>query len=140
MVRVATSGVLCVDGATPALDAFGALRAHGVSALGVLSDDGRLVDNLSVSDLRCVLPDRFGVLAAPLRCFLELEAVGAGAGGAHGAGPRGVVSVRPDATLLDALHALCAHGLHHVFVVDGDGAPLAVVSTADVLRLATVPP
>jgi CBS domain-containing protein len=130
-------GVLCCDDATPALDAFGLMLSHGMSALGVRSShSGALVANLSVSDLRIVLPDRFGVLALPVRAFLELQTAG-GFGGSHVRGhaaPR-LVTVRADATLMDAMRAIVDHGLHHVFVVDADGAPLAVVSCTDVLKL-----
>lgn len=133
----APRGVLCCDEATATLDAFGMMLAHGVSALGVRScDSGALVANLSLSDLRTVLPDRFGVLALPVRAFLELQT----AGGFSGARVRGraaprLVAVRADATLTDAMRAIVDHGLHHVFVVDADGSPQAVVSTTDVLRL-----
>jgi CBS domain-containing protein len=130
-------GVLCCDDATPALDAFGLMLSRGVSALGVRSStSGALVANLSISDLRTVLPDRFGTLALPTRAFLELQAAG-GFGGARVRGtaaPR-LVTVRADAALTDAMRAIVDHGLHHVFVVDADGAPLAVVSCTDVLKL-----
>ena len=133
----APRGVLCCDDATPALDAFGTMLARGVSALGVHSaESGALVANLSVSDLRTVLPDRFGVLALPVRAFLELQTAG-GFGGARVRGraaPR-LVALRADATLADAMRAIVDNGLHHVFVVDAGGAPLAVVSCSDVLKL-----
>ncbi len=126
------SGVECVDGATPALDAFGVMLARGVSALGVLDAEGRLAANLSASDLRAVLPDRFGVLAQPVHRFLELQCAG-GTSGARRA--RGAVAVRGDATLEEAMRAIVQLQLHHVFVVDERGAPQALVSTTDVLRL-----
>ena len=129
--------MFCVDGDTPALDAFGALLARGLSAAGVVrsAHDATLVANLSISDLRAVLPDRFGVLALPVHRFLELNVAG-GLGASRAAGsPRGVVSVKRDATLEAAMRAIVAHRLHHVFVVDDAGVPLAVVSTTDVLRL-----
>ena len=130
-------GVLCCDDATPALDAFGLMLSRGVTALGVRSStSGALVANLSASDLRTVLPHRYGVLSLPVRAFLELQAAG-GFGGARVRGhaaPR-LVAVRADATLADAMRAIVDHGLHHVFVVDADGAPLAVVSCTDVLKL-----
>ena len=130
-------GVLCCDDATPALDAFGLMLSRGVSALGVRSaTSGALVANLSVSDLRTVLPDRFGTLALPVRAFLELQTAGGFSGArVRGHAAPGLVTVRADATLTDAMRAIVDHGLHHVFVVDADGAPLAVVSCTDVLKL-----
>jgi CBS domain-containing protein len=144
--RALRSGVECVDGGTPALDAFGTMLARGVSAMGVLNEEGRLVANLSPSDLRAVLPDHFGVLALPVHRLLELQAGGGFGGYASRAGTagararsRGVICVKADATLADAMKAIVGHGLHHVFVVDDQQAPLAVVSTTDVLRLLVSP-
>ena len=130
-------GVLCCDDATPALDAFGMMLSRGVSALGVRSaETGALVANLSVSDLRTVLPDRFGVLALPVRAFLELQTAGGfGGGRVRGHAAPQLVAVRADATLADAMRAIVEHKLHHVFVIDDQGAPLAVVSCTDVLKL-----
>ena len=125
---VSPRGVECVDGATPALDAFGILSARGLSALGVVDDEGKLTANLSPSDLRCVLPDSWGVLARPLRSMLELQCCG-------GTGKRGLVVCMPDTCLLDAMKRISETKLHHIFVVDSTGAPLAVVSTTDILRL-----
>lgn len=136
--------VACVDGATPSLDAFASLLRLGVSALGVVGDDGALVANLSASDVRCVLPDRWGVLALPVRRLLE-QWCGAGwgvtsrHGGAARAAGRGVIAVDRRATLRDAICSIVEHRIHHVFVVDDLKRPTGIVTTTDVLRLLVSP-
>ncbi len=133
----APRGFFCFAGSEPSLDAFGAMVRAGVSALGILNEDGALVANLSYSDLRVVLPDRWGVLAIPVHRLLELECAGGFGASRKGGRMRGAVAVTPDASLGEALHVMVQHGLHHVFVAGGeDGrSPLAVVSTTDVMRL-----
>ena len=45
-----------------------------------------------------------------------------------------VIAVPPDATALDASEAMIRHMVRRVFVVDGDGVPVGVVSTTDLFR------
>ena len=139
-------GVLCVGGREPALDAFAAMMSAGVNCLGIVrdqgdGDDNALVANLSASDLRVVLPDRWGVLAQPVHKMLELECAGGARHmtwrGGDSASPqqRGVVTVTPRTTLHDTLAILVHSRLHHVFVTEPhERTPLAVISTSDILR------
>ena len=140
-------GVLCIGGSEPALDAFGAMMAAGMPCLGIVRDQGDgdddvLVANLSASDLRVVLPDRWGVLAQPVHRMLEMECAGGTARhvASHGGDSvspqrRGVVSVSPTSTLHDTLALLVHSKLHHVFVIEPhERRPLAVISTSDILR------
>lgn len=135
--------VACVAGSTPAIDAFGSMLRLGVSALGVVDDRGALAANLSASDVRCVLPDRWGVLALPVLRFLERSGWGGDAshhGGcaARGGGAtstRGAIAVGRHAMLRDAIRALVKHRIHHVFVVDDINRPVGIVTTTDILRL-----
>lgn len=154
-------GVACVAADEPALGAFARLSGLGASCVGVCDGGGALVAALSASDLRAVLPCHWGVLAMPVRPMLELQC-----GAGWGLLPRpggGAVTLRPGATLGDAVGLMVAHSIHHVFVrfirppsskrplaprrlthslalthpskvVDAEQAPLGVVSTTDVLR------
>ncbi|KAI8464514.1 MAG: hypothetical protein J3K34DRAFT_114955 [Monoraphidium minutum] len=58
---------------TPTLLAFEQLAAAGVTGAPVIASDGELIANLSVSDIRCIEPAHFGVLALPLAEFLALS-------------------------------------------------------------------
>jgi CBS domain-containing protein len=114
----------------PALDAYALMLEQRVSALGIFRDvDGKpiLVDNLSTSDLRVVLPDRWGVLALPVSRVIELVC-------SIRPRPRGVVAVRPESTLYEALVLIVQCRLHHVFVTTAEGGPMSVISTSDILR------
>ena len=57
---------------------------------------------------------------APSRTFVEL------------------IFARADTTLRRVLHLMTTHGIHHVYVVDDDDRPAAVVTPTDVLRLLVV--
>ena len=46
--------------------------ASGVSGVGVLDGVGVLIANLSISDVRCIQPEHFGVLGLPVAEFLAL--------------------------------------------------------------------
>lgn len=135
-------GVECVQESEPALDAFGGVLRCGVSALGVLDARGSLVGNLSASDLRCVLPDRWGVLALPVARLLQLESSAAMVG--EGRKAQGAVTVTPQATLREVLEVLVSQHLHHVFVCEHFAGvdlvrPLALISTSDILRALLLP-
>lgn len=65
--------VLTVNVHDITLMAFHKIVEAGVSGAPVLSDQGELVANLSVSDLRALTEEHFGMLALPLGEFLALE-------------------------------------------------------------------
>ena len=70
--------VFTVSADEPALHAFERMIHVGVSAAAVVTDDdtttggGEVVGNLSASDVRGVLPDRYGALTQPLTQYLAL--------------------------------------------------------------------
>ena len=64
--------LVAVPPTTPAIEAFAMMCASGVSGVGVLDDVGVLIANLSVSDVRCIQPEHFGVLGLPVAEFLAL--------------------------------------------------------------------
>ncbi len=60
--------VFAVPGSEPAVCVLLELDEHKLSAAGVVNSDGELVANLSVSDLRDVPADQFGLLACARYC------------------------------------------------------------------------
>lgn len=48
-----------------------------------------------------------------------------------------VVSVTRGSTLADVFEILAVRGLHRVYVVDGDGSPVSIITLTDLLRLVT---
>lgn len=125
-------GVSCVLPTTRALEAFSAMRADGVSVVGVVREPrGPLVDCLSVSDLRGVSEARLADLDLPVARFTASRRPA-------GSEPR-LVTVRPDADLGDALAKMSSERVHHVFVTDLEGRPIRVVTPTDVFRAMALP-
>ena len=63
--------VATVDAETPVLAALRRMADEGVSALAVVDADGKLLSNLSASDLRSLSPQHLSALALPVAAFLE---------------------------------------------------------------------
>jgi CBS domain-containing protein len=120
---LAPDAVLTVSQDTVAIEAFALLALHGRSALGVtVAPGGALVGCLAASDLRGLQASDWGRLALPLKEFLP-------AGGLL----RAVGVQTPLRRVLALFEEV--RGLHHVFVVDGDGRPTGVLTPSDLLTL-----
>lgn len=148
--------VQAVSPHVPTLLAYARMAAQHVSASPVVTDEGELIANLSVSDLRALTSDHFGVLALPVAEFLAVEHHTAYIGySVHGSdharhpffastnrpgGPRQgdvrVLSVHPDTLLRELLHKLVEEHIHRVYVSERGGPPraTAVITLTDVLR------
>lgn len=124
--------VLTVPASLPVLAAFGHMARDRKSSLGV-TEGGKLVGNLSASDLRGLTPEDFPLLLQPAGEFAKRAA--AKAGGA----PAPLVTVKLSSTFEEVLAALTQHHLHRVYVVDAEGAPVSIITLTDVLRLITKP-
>lgn len=144
---------MTVSASLPALEAFGFMARDHKSSLGLV-DGGKLVANISVSDLRGLAPEDFPLLLLPAG---EFVAVRNGAGGVTkdealagkrvpGAQEGGyaavfaaspVVTVSNTSTLEEVMATLVTRGLHRVYVVDASGAPVSIVTLTDLLRLVT---
>jgi tRNA nucleotidyltransferase (CCA-adding enzyme) len=92
------------------------LDGRGIGAAPVVNDAGRAVGVLSRSDV--LLAVDAGVDAAPVREVMTPA----------------VIAVSPNSTAFDVTDAMVRHMVRRVFVVDGDGVPVGVVSTTDLFR------
>ena len=97
-------------------DAAAFLAERGIGAAPVVNDAGRAVGVLSRSDV--LLAVNAGVDGAPVREVMTPS----------------VIAVRPDDTALDVSDAMVRHLVRRVFVVDGEGVPVGVVSATDLFR------
>eukprot|EP00808_Paulinella_micropora_P011475 g42089.t1 len=103
-------------------DSFRVLSQSGLSGLGVVDEEGRLVANLSASDLRSLKASEVERLKLPLKEFLKPEA-------------KSVVSIETSASLLECMKKLVYDKVHRVYVVDKKGAPTGVITLTDLLHL-----
>lgn len=124
-----TASPVTVPETVRAGDAIDRMQAAGVSCVGVVrpAEDGRLLGNLSASDLRSMTGDDFYLFSLPVLEFLRRRATG-------GAAPEAVSCSEGD-ELREITRRLVDDALHRVWVVDGDGKPLRVITLSDVLSL-----
>jgi 5'-AMP-activated protein kinase regulatory gamma subunit len=149
-----TPALVTVPPTIPAIEAFARMCEARVSGVGVLDDRGSLIANLSVSDVRCIQPEHFGILGLPTAEFLALlhgtsyaGFSGAGApsefasnpffakmneGGFRRTGPY-LVTATPETRFRELLRSFLTHGVHRVYVCEG-GKPVDVVTLTDALR------
>jgi len=124
--------VVTVRSDASALNAFHTLYTHGVHGIGVVdAQNGKLLANLSASDLRGVTRDELDLLDANVLRFLQIEQ-------AHLSNrlrPITAYSVRRSYSLADVLDAFVTARVHRVFVVDEDEAPEGVITLTDILNL-----
>lgn len=123
--------VFCVQTDTPALQAFGTLVRDKKSSVGIVDGAGKLVGNLSVSDVRALRsPDAFASLLLGVDDFLRQAR-----GPATPRGTGAVVTVTADTTFLRVLECLTPKHLHRVYVVDAHNKPVSIITLTDVLRI-----
>eukprot|EP01114_Cavostelium_apophysatum_P010483 TRINITY_DN2423_c0_g1_i1.p1 TRINITY_DN2423_c0_g1~~TRINITY_DN2423_c0_g1_i1.p1 ORF type:complete len:325 (+),score=83.89 TRINITY_DN2423_c0_g1_i1:85-1059(+) len=119
-----------------AIEAFKMMLEKGVSGLAVVGDNGRLVGNISASDLKGSLEaNLFADLYLPIGTYLEK---------ATEAFPKKYsekpISCTESNTLRDAIVTLNQHHVHRVFVVDPNSSPIGVFSLCDLITFLNHPP
>jgi len=132
-IDIATKPVVSVNAGRTAMDAFSEMMSRNVSGVAIVDNDGKLVGNLSLRDIKGVTSDgklferlyrSVGGFVAELRKDFEAK---------HGRPPAPVV-VAEDATILAALEAIHKAEVHRVFVVDAQEKPIGVVALKDILH------
>ncbi|KAJ1910266.1 hypothetical protein IWQ60_010739 [Tieghemiomyces parasiticus] len=109
----------------PVLRAYALMDQEDRSAAAVLDSEGRIVGNLSASDLRGLTEDNLTSLMAPVKVFL-----------AHLHSERGsVVTCKADDTLQILLDQVCSHAIHRSWVVDENCRPVGVITLTDIIAL-----
>lgn len=147
--------VLCVNVHDITLMAFHKIAEAGVSGAPVLSDQGDLVANLSVSDLRALTEEHFGMLALPVGEFLALEHHTAYIGyssdkrssseqrwfssttkGKSGAHNMKLHIAQPNSSLRSVLNIFVSNHVHRVYIIEErDDSPVgSVLTLTDVLQ------
>jgi len=121
--------MLCVseDEALNVLQAFRRMTQRDMNCIGICDKSGRLVCNLSASDLRGMAPDRLKMLLLPVRDYLTAMY---GETLCHKLYP---ITCAPDAKLAAVMESALAHKVHRVWVVDETEQPVGLVSLSDII-------
>ena len=157
-----TKPVVSVNAHEPMLHALSKMAKEEVSSAPVVVNSGSIIANLSLSDLRALRSEHFGVLALPCAEYLALlhqtAYIGysrsssehgshpyfASQGSSHAPKPDDiqVYAILGSTSLLETIRTLCEHRLHHLYVVgenpDDETAGAvrvqAVISITDILQ------
>jgi len=119
-----------VNQSLPAIEAFKVMNGTDVSGLAVIDDDGRIVDNISLRDLKAMAPDAglFWRLFGTTKTFLEkLQAE------RLGGRPYSVQVCSTDDTLGDIIKRLVDQKIHRIYITDSDQKPIGLLSLKDIL-------
>jgi len=125
--------VLQLPSSSKAIMAFREMVKHEVDHVAVVDSKGRLVDNLSLRDLRGVRPDvkvfyRLWNSISDYKAKLREEF--------PEKTPAGLIHVLPTDTLYTVVELMAVKHIHHVFVVDSaeNMTPVKVISQSDIMR------
>jgi len=115
----------------PAIQAFSKMIEHHIGGLAVLNDEGKVVNDISMRDLKGVAGD--------LRLFWRLyESTATFMNHVHAEykqqRPTNVQTVNSLQTLDTVIKKIVENNIHRVYVVDDQGKPVSVVTLHDILR------
>lgn len=127
-LKLGYADVITVREDEEAIAAFRLIHERGVSAVGVVNAEGRLVGNVSASDLKAIGYDGklLARLFVPVSEFVkETRPEGVGA-----------ITVAPRTSFGQVLDKLVSNHIHRVYVVDESqgGKPIGVISLLEILK------
>lgn len=129
-----TDNVLCCPASTKVFDAFVSIHKNKISGIGVTNEQGKLVGNLSASDLKGFLlfEKDFNNLNKPVGEFINnirrLQNR-----------PENFVACCDKSTkVIDIVKMLNKELIHRVYLVDENMAPSGLVSLTDIMRAIVV--
>ncbi|KAG9296105.1 hypothetical protein G9A89_011958 [Geosiphon pyriformis] len=116
------------------LDALTMMNTNGLSSIGIIDDNGMLIGNISMSDLKYVFRGyRHSLMWKTTHQFLSH--VRSHQGLEDGQDRYPVFDIRPTSTLGFTIAKLTATKAHRVWVVDERAQPIGVVSLTDILSV-----
>lgn len=154
-----TKPVVSVSPFDPCILAFDKMTRASVSGSPVVTEEGEAIANLSISDLRGLTAEHFGLLALPVAEYIALKNGVQFVGyenisqdgehrsffeskrpGTHPENYVGLITITPDSTLLEVLEKCSAdRRIHRLYVVPNEGSHRiqSVLTTTDLLRFCT---
>lgn len=138
--------VLSVGQGVPARTAFEVMLANNVSGVALVDSAGRMVTNMSASDIRMMAKqsiEKFDVLDLPALEFVAQMRKAAAEAGVRASSfvasaERKVdrsITVEPTDSLGTVMNLMASSKLHRVYVLDAEGHPIGVVSITDIMGL-----
>ncbi|KAG0231715.1 cell separation during budding [Actinomortierella wolfii] len=128
------NNVLAVNGDAKVLDALKMMSHHSVSSLAVLDDQGVLLGNISMTDIKYIMKSLktswLWTSCFQLVCKIRLEQ-----GIENGEDQYPVLDVNPKSTFGYTLSKLQATKVHRLWIVNETGCAVGVVSLTDVFRV-----
>jgi CBS domain-containing protein len=117
--------VVTIEQTVPAYLGFRKISESDTSGVAVIDGDGRIVANLSASNIRGISRRNFHLMNRPLFEFLQRDR------------RRGwwtmPITIRENDTLEKAVLQFCASRVHQMYVVDDNGKPTAVITPTDLI-------
>lgn len=137
-LHLGLKSVVTVSANDCALRAFQLIDRSGLSGIGVVDEEGKLVGNTSARDIKYLTststPASLNLNLPVMQYLAQLRQQDFNPDERHPS-----CSVRPTATLEHVIDVLVATKFHRVFIVDELSRPIGVVSIADILRFASAP-
>jgi CBS domain-containing protein len=142
----AQSSIQSINSNTPALVGFRKMFSETqplISALPIVDAHGKLVGNLSATDIGIISPDNISVLMKPVGEFVqdmqEIESTKLRSPSAKDEYDRMsyifIVTAQPTDVLGPVLKRLCDSRVHRVWICDEQAKPIGVVSMSDAIRI-----
>jgi len=126
-LRLGYVNVVTANHKEKAVEAFKAMHKHGISAVGVVDDNGILVSNISNTDLKVIghNASMLSNLYLPITELLDLlpknEVIS------------GPIAVTPETTFEEVVLKLQLTRVHRVYVVE-EGKPIGVISGIEIIQ------
>mmetsp|Transcript_24448 Transcript_24448/g.34270 ORF Transcript_24448/g.34270 Transcript_24448/m.34270 type:complete len:334 (+) Transcript_24448:57-1058(+) len=128
-LHLAFKDVYTIGKSKKVIEAFQVIRSKGVSGIAVVNKHGKLIGNISASDLKQIgsnsdlLHHLFVSTKDYLKYFLGVDRI-----------PK-PYCVQPSATLEEALGLIIKTRAHRIYVVDEERHPIGVISLTDILKV-----
>jgi len=120
------------------MEAFHEMFQKNLSCLGIVDENGTMLGNLSVSDLRGLTVDRFSSLSHCVTEFLKIsKALSRSFATVLNAQLNDLrtLAVNPGSTFEELLDLITKNRVHRAYVVDENCKPLGVITLSDVLLM-----
>jgi predicted transcriptional regulator len=115
--------VLAIPKGKPLIDAFSHIVETKFLGLAVIDEKGKLVNNISASDVKGLTKETFWNLNLPIEKVLNLQ------------NKLPPVTCNADTTLGQVLQKLVDYKIHRIFVVDKENQPTNVITLTTIMKL-----